>query len=300
MTTPRISVVTACFNNADHLESTLCSILDQGYANLQLIVVDGSVEDHTTAKLRHYRNSMDLWIRQRCTSMAQAINVGLSRADGDIVAVLEAGNLYLPGTFETIACTMNSNTPWLTGQCQRVDEYDCRLGTCMASSPASFISFLKHDSGMLPLASSFFSRKLIETTGLFNESLKHAFDYDYNVRLLAAGFEPVIANQVFAARREPEIALDGDRTLSQGQEYIQIALNHADKLTAEERKDLILNCDYRTRIYALAEAEFRNAVTHCQVVRQLLEDQPIAVTKTIGQFLDSQGHRGAPTLRQAM
>lgn len=113
MTMPRISVVTACFNNHDHLESTLCSILDQGYSNLQLIVVDGSTEDHTTAKLRHYRNAMDLWVRERCTSMAQAINVGLSRADGDIVAVLEAGNLYLPGTLETVARTMIRTHPGL-------------------------------------------------------------------------------------------------------------------------------------------------------------------------------------------
>lgn len=300
MTKPRISVVTACFGNADHLESTLCSILDQGYSNLQLIVIDGSSEDHTTAKVRHYRQSIDLWVRQRCTSMAAAINVGLAKVDGDIVAVLEAGNIYLPGTLEHIAKNMNEQTPWFVGQCQRVDEFDCRLGTCMASTPASFISFLKHDSGMLPLASSFIARSVLESTGTMDETLQYAFDYDFNVRLLAAGYEPAIANHVFAARREPAVAVDGDRTLAQGQEYIQVALKHAQQLSAEQRKDLILNCDYRTRIYALAEAELRSEVTHSQVVQSLLEEQPATVSKNIGQFLDPKGHRSAPSLRQAM
>lgn len=133
-----------------------------------------------------------------------------------------------------------------------------------------------------------------------NEKLQCAFDYDFNVRLLAAGHEPVIANQVFAARREAAFAMDGDRTLVQGQEYIQVALENAANLSADERKDLILNCDYRTRIYALAEAELRNAVTHSDVVRSLLEEQPQAVSKNISQFLDSQGHRSAPSLRKAM
>lgn len=300
MTQPRISVVTACFNNPDHLESTLCSILDQGYANLQLIVVDGSTEDHTTPKLRHYRTSIDKWIRQRCTTMAQAINIGLAEADGDVVAILEAGNLYLPGTFDAVAKNISADSPWLVGQCQRIDESDRRLGTCMASVPSSFIAYLKHDSGMLPMASTFLWRDVAQTIGLLDETLSCAFDYDYNVRLLAAGCEPVIANQVFAARREALYANDPAHTLAQGQQYIQIAKNHAEQLSVEQRKELLLNCDYRARIYALAEAEFKNAVTHSQVVRSLLDDQPAADKKTISQYLDSQGHRGAPSLRKAV
>ncbi len=46
MTTyPRISVIVPSYNQAQYLELTLRSILDQDYPNLELIVIDGGSKD---------------------------------------------------------------------------------------------------------------------------------------------------------------------------------------------------------------------------------------------------------------
>ncbi len=296
MATPRITIVLACFNNADHLESSLCSVLDQDYGNLELIVVDGSAEDHTTATLRHYRQEMDLWLRQRCDSMAQTINLGLARAQGDIVAVLQAGDLYLHGALEAVANAMSQGADWAVGQCQRINEDDQRLTLCIPSLPQSLAAFLKHDSGMLPGTSSFWRRSITQSLGLLDESLDHSFEYDYWCRMLAAGHQPRIINHMLAAMREIQSSHNAENTLAQGREYIQIALRHAHHLNAAELYSLLRNCDYRSRIYAMAEAETRGDLSKLRLLRTLLRRPWHLMDEAIRHVLTHGSHSSAPAL----
>jgi len=294
MAAPRITVVLACFNNADHLESSLCSVLDQQYENLELIVVDGSAQDHTTATLRHYRSEIDLWIRERCQSMAQTINMGLARAEGDIVAVMQSGDIYLHGALQAMAETIARGANWAIGQCQRLSEFDERLSLCEPQAPTSLAAFLRHDSGMLPGASSFWKRSITQQLGLLDESLNHCFEYDYWCRMLAAGHKPVIVNQVMAARREYIAEMDAQATLAQGREYIQIALRHAHHLSSTELYHLLRNCDRRSRIYALAEADQRGDVTRVRRLRTLLRQPWHLMDEAIRHVVIHGRHGSAP------
>lgn len=294
----KISIILACHENADDLESSLCSILDQQYPNLQLIVVDGSIEDHSTAALRHYRKSIDQWVRQRCANMAQTINVGLACATGDIIAILESGNLYLPGTLARIAALVAPANPWVVGQCQRIDACDQRLGVCFASRPASLASYLKQESGLIPLASSFFDASIFTRSTRLDESLQWCYDHDLAAHLMAAGHEPAIMPAVLAARREDDVRLNEQTAVEAGCESVAVAARHASQLDAAARREVLLNCDHRRRLYALAEAEHRQAIAHSQVVRELLETQPLAMRENISTYLSN--HRDAPSLRQAM
>ena len=110
MPTPKISVIVACFNQADFLETSLCSVLDQNYEQLELIVVDGSIDDHTTPTLRHYRNEMDLWLRQRCDSMAQTINLGLDSRPVEIAVDPTSDRIYVAGGGTSAVYVIDTST----------------------------------------------------------------------------------------------------------------------------------------------------------------------------------------------
>ncbi len=261
MQLPRNTDITPSFNRGRFLERTICSVLDQGYGNLEYFVVDGGSDDESVEARRLYERDLAGWISVPNRGMGDAINQGLKRATGDIVAVLAAEDLYLPGALDTVAAQMerNNSTQWLVGQCIRVGASDQMLGWMEPTAPKSLASFLMHDSGVLPLASSFFRRELLNEYGEFDMRLPLACDYEYTCRLLASGLQPTVLNLTLVARREESADIDAQQTVQCGLQHIAAARRYADQLPVSQRYPLWRNWDVRQRIYKLAEAEIRGS-----------------------------------------
>jgi glycosyltransferase involved in cell wall biosynthesis len=61
MQLPKISIVTPSFNQERFVEETICSVLDQGYPNLEYVVIDGGSEDNSVDIIRKYEDKLHLW-----------------------------------------------------------------------------------------------------------------------------------------------------------------------------------------------------------------------------------------------
>jgi glycosyltransferase involved in cell wall biosynthesis len=106
---PRISIITPSYNQAAYLEQTICSVLDQGYPNLEYLVVDGGSTDGSVRIIEKYASQLTWWVSEKDQGQGDAINKGLTRASGDVVAWINSDDYYLPGTFHQIAKTLQSN-----------------------------------------------------------------------------------------------------------------------------------------------------------------------------------------------
>lgn len=272
MNPPRITVVTPNLNHGRFLERAICSVLDQGYENLEYFVIDGGSSDDSVDIIRLYEDDLAGWVSEPDKGRAHAVNKGLARATGDVVAFLNSDDLYLPGTlFEVARRVMAEDRPgWVVGQSSWINHSDQGRGAQPTSVPRSLASYLMHDSGNLPGAASFWSRRFFNAYGLFDHDMCFGFDYEYTCRLLAGGDWPVMLPQTLVARREDPNGRDAIDTVQQGVEYLVAAQRYAHMLPLAQRYALWVNCDTRRRIYALAQAEMCGSRSRRFLWQQLL------------------------------
>ena len=64
-TLPRISIVTPCFNHAEYVEAAILSILEQGYPNLDYVIIDGGSTDRSAGVIGSYADYLSHWESRR-------------------------------------------------------------------------------------------------------------------------------------------------------------------------------------------------------------------------------------------
>ena len=96
----KISIVTPNRNGAKFLEKTIRSVLDQGYQNLEYIVIDGASDDDSMAIIHRYRDRLSLVISEPDSGHTDAINKGLRAATGDVMGWSAAKHV---GSFQWIS-----------------------------------------------------------------------------------------------------------------------------------------------------------------------------------------------------
>ncbi len=96
-TPPRISVIIFVHNRAGYIRETLESVLEQKYREHEIIVVnDGSDDTDQLERELKIRFEDITYIRQRHAGEGAARNTGIEHARGDIVAFLNAGDVWQP------------------------------------------------------------------------------------------------------------------------------------------------------------------------------------------------------------
>ena len=103
MTPPRISIVTPSFNQGQFLEETIRSVLEQGYPNLEYMVIDGGSTDGSIEIIRKYEKRLAYWTSEPDRGQADAINKGWRRATGEILAYLNSDDTYCPNALRLAA-----------------------------------------------------------------------------------------------------------------------------------------------------------------------------------------------------
>jgi glycosyltransferase involved in cell wall biosynthesis len=116
---PRISIVTPSYNNAKYIEETIISVLEQGYPDVEHIIVDGASKDGTAAILDRYRGHVARIIQEPDTGQSNAINKGMRLATGEIVTWLNSDDLLAPGALAAVAMAFHmSGADMVAGGCQ--------------------------------------------------------------------------------------------------------------------------------------------------------------------------------------
>lgn len=182
----KISIVTVCYNSATTIEDTLQSVANQNYNNIEHIVIDGGSTDGTLEILERHRSKIACLVSEPDAGLYDAMNKGIAQTSGDIVAFLNADDLYADDSvLSTVAC------------CMLKSDLDLLYGDVVFFSPKKSDKVLRRYSSMkfspkmlaygwMPAHPTLFVKRLVfEKVGGFKANYKIAGDYEFIARVFS-------------------------------------------------------------------------------------------------------------------
>lgn len=114
---PRITLVTACRNHAEFLEAAMLSVLEQGYPNLEYIVMDGGSTDESPRIIARYERYLSRWESAADGGPYHALQRAFSDSSGEIMGWLNADDMLMRNALWTVAGIFAQlpQVEWITG-----------------------------------------------------------------------------------------------------------------------------------------------------------------------------------------
>lgn len=248
---PKISIVTPSFNQGQFIEDTIRSVLDQDYPNLEYLVIDGGSTDQTVDTIRKYEPHLSYWESEKDRGQVHAINKGLARATGDIFAFINSDDIYLPGTFSTVAKYFDEHrdAEWICGDTQMFGEGRPTevVRTVVPKSAAHCLSW----AYTAPQPGHFWKRELLGAG--FDEAWRYDFDHDLYVRLLLSGHKCEHIAATFAGYRLHEASKTVAETKAFDEEFDRSAELYEGRLQGADRR-WCRSTRFLRRSYAASES----------------------------------------------
>jgi glycosyltransferase involved in cell wall biosynthesis len=197
---PLVSIITPSLNRAGLLEQTLRSIANQTYGAVEHIVIDGGSTDGTVNLLRAWEGRYDLrWVSEPDAGMYAAINRGMLLARGEILAYLNSDDLYFPWTIDSVVRRFRdeARADFVYGD---VLLWDIESGETQVHWQMPFNLDYIRRSGVLVQPSVFWRREVLDSGGLFDETLRLVADCEYWMRM-GARHRFVKMNEFLAVER---------------------------------------------------------------------------------------------------
>lgn len=166
---PLVSVIVPVYNGAAFLGEALTSIRAQAYPALDILVIDdGSTDDSAGVAARTEGVRL---LNQANRGPAAARNLGLAAARGDLIAFLDADDLWPAGKLAAQVARLQS-APTLEVALGRVQAFGAAGVPLPATEPVIDVH----------LGSGVFRRAVFERVGVFDAGLRFSEDHDWFLR----------------------------------------------------------------------------------------------------------------------
>lgn len=175
---PFLTIITVVKNSSNSIESTIKSVISQKYKNYEYIVIDGNSTDGTLEKIKSFEKEINYWCSIKDKGIYDAMNYGLKLARGDVIGIINSGDLFTENSFKIVNQYFenNENISYLFGTVERHylgNNIILKSGYDKKRIKYNFDAQTCHSSGF------FIKSSVQKTIGLYN--LKYKCSSDYNL-----------------------------------------------------------------------------------------------------------------------
>lgn len=227
MKSKRVSVVIPVYNREKYIQQTIQSVLDQSYSDVELIVVDDGSTDGSKELIEQFGARLMLLTHEGGRNFGQSasINLALEHITGEYVAILDSDDYWHPNKVESQVRFLEER-PELSlvySNGKVVDENGKTLHAFYSpdhQKEHTPEAYLLEGYFLLP-NNSLMKSSVLRKTGLFDESLRAAQDYDMGIRVTEVAKFGYLNEQLFYYRRHDE-SISGKKTLMMWQDGFTI------------------------------------------------------------------------------
>jgi hypothetical protein len=190
---PRVSIITINWNSGETVKRTISSILAQTYPSLEWIIIDGGSRDESAELLHRAVRPGDHFISEPDGGIADAMNKGLTRATGEAVLFMNAGDEFAsPTALEHLVNAWDHSFQWIIGAGDILREDGTLLfRRTYTSTPKNPLELVQKNCRIMHQA-VLAERRLFTEFGSFNNSFRIAMDYELWIRWLTRGIIPQV------------------------------------------------------------------------------------------------------------
>jgi glycosyltransferase involved in cell wall biosynthesis len=268
----KVSLIIPVYNGSNYLANAINSALSQEYKELEIIVInDGSTDNDKTKEIALSYKDRIRYFEKENGGVASALNLGISKMDGDYFSWLSHDDLYKPNKISSqinylLDSKLNSKNVILYSDFSLMNEnggifWNSDLSSSLNYSFRMWLTLFSQLNGCTLLI----PKAAFDKIGGFDESLKHTQDYDLWSRLsYQYDFVYVPINLVESrqhseqdSRKLNHFAFEEVSKLKSG--FVR-GLNKSDFLSIKNTKKLLVDCknlfEYKI-YYSIVELIFK-------------------------------------------
>ena len=206
MALERVSVIIPTFNYGSYLPEAIDSALAQTRALHEIIVVDDGSTDNTREIAERFGDKI-VYVYQQNAGLSAARNTGIRHSTGDVVAFLDADDVWYPEKTAKQLEAFNGDPDIGMVYCS-IREFDSTTGQTLTvwtrggnELGALEALLMFHESTVIAIGSTgMVRREVIESIGDFDTGLRHSEDWDFSYRV-ARKYKLAFVPEVLAGYR---------------------------------------------------------------------------------------------------
>ena len=183
----KVSIITATYNSAKYIASSLNSIFNQDYKDIECIIIDGDSKDQTKSIIETYqiKNLNITLVSEADNGIYDALNKGIKLATGDLIGFVHSDDkLASPHIISELVLAIKEKQAFgVYGDLQYVSQLDTSKLIRDWKSCVFSKSLLKK-GWMPPHPTLFLKKEVYQKHGNFNQNYKISADYDFMLRVL--------------------------------------------------------------------------------------------------------------------